>query len=37
MLLSEAIATSIKVLCNRFREAIPSMTDKELYFCFINN
>ena len=37
MLLSEATASSIKVLCKRFREAIPNMTDKELYFCFINN
>lgn len=33
MLLSEATASSIKVLCKRFREAIPNMTDKELYNC----
>ena len=30
MLLSEATASSIKVLCKRFRDAIPNMTDKEL-------
>ena len=33
MLLSEATASSIKVLCKRFRDAIPNMTDKELYNC----
>lgn len=33
MLLSEEVASSLEVLCNRFKEAIPTMTDRELYNC----
>ena len=33
MLLSEEVASSLKVLFNRFIVAIPNMTDQELYNC----
>lgn len=33
MLLSEATASSMKVLCQRYRDALPNMTDHELYNC----